>query len=512
MTHSFKKLNQEISKFNDVLNTMSVLIWDSRTKMPKDGAKTRGHQIGTLTLVAREILLSSKMRKLLDDSTKEMQSKEEDSFEKKTLSQLSEAIQYHDKIPQKLQVRKAEIEPLAHNTWVEAREKKDFNLFKPLLEEQISIAIEQSHCIGYDKHPYDALMHRFEPGETVDSLNVLFSELKDGLSKILNACQGSEQPNKKFLFNHYPIDKQKEFGSIIAKKFGYDFDRGRLDSTVHPFEISFTREDVRITTRFYENFINPSLFGTLHEAGHGIYEQNVDPKFTRSAFTTDFLSFYAVGGVSFGAHESQSRLYENHIGRSKIFWENHFEDLEKCFPEALKNVHHDDFFKAVNVIEPSLIRVESDESTYDFHIMLRVEIESKLMDGSLKVKDLPEMWNSQIKKYLNLDVPNDSVGVLQDIHWSGGQFGTFCNYTIGNVMAAQLMYQMQKNNLDIQSSLKVADYKPILEWLKNNIHQHGRRYSRNELLKRSTGSSLNAKPYLEYLQNKASQVYGVQFN
>lgn len=512
MTNSFKKLNQEISKFNDVLNTMSILIWDSRTKMPKEGAKTRGYQVGTLTLVAREILLSSKMRKLLDDSVKEMQSKEEDSFEKKTLSQLSEAIQYHDKIPQEIQVRKAEIEPLAHNTWAEAREKKDFKIFQPLLEEQINIAIEQSQCIGYEKHPYDALMHRFEPGETVDSLNVLFAELKDGLSKILNACKGLEQPNKKFLFNHYPIDKQKEFGSLIAKNFGYDFNRGRLDSTVHPFEISFTREDVRITTRFYENFINPSLFGTLHEAGHGIYEQNVDPKFTRSAFTTDFLSFYAVGGVSFGAHESQSRLYENHIGRSKIFWENHYEDLEKCFPEALKNVHYDDFFKAVNIIEPSLIRVESDESTYDFHIMLRVEIESRLIDGSLKVKDLPEMWNSQIKKYLNLDVPDDSVGVLQDIHWSGGQFGTFCNYTIGNVMAAQLMNQMKKDNLNIQSSLKVADYKPILEWLKNNIHQHGRRYSRNELLKKSTGRSLDVKPYLEYLQNKASQVYGVKFN
>jgi carboxypeptidase Taq len=269
---------------------------------------------------------------------------------------------------------------------------------------------------------------------------------------------------------------------------------------------------VRITSRFYENFINPSLFGTLHEAGHGIYEQNIDPQFTRTAFTTDFLSFYAVGGVSFGAHESQSRLYENHIGRSKKFWENHYDELAKFFPEALKGINSEDFFKAVNVIEPSLIRVESDESTYDFHIMLRVEVESQLIDGSLKVKDLPEMWNNQMRKYLDLEVPDDSVGVLQDIHWSGGQFGTFCNYTIGNVMAAQLMEQMHKDDSNIKSSLEAANYKPTLDWLKSNIHQHGRRYSRNELLKKSTGRTLDAKPYLEYLQNKAAEVYGVKFN
>ena len=512
MSKSFKELSYEIGKFNDILNTMSILVWDSRTKMPIEGAKTRGLQIGTLTLTAREILLSSKLRKLVDQSIVETEGMQEDSFEKKTLVQISEAIKYHDKIPEKLQVRKAEIEPLAHNAWVEARSKKDFKIFQPLLEEQVNIAIEQSQCIGYKNHPYDALMHRFEPGETVDSLKILFAELKNGLSKILQTTKDIQQPNKKFLYNNYPIENQKKFASSIAKKFGYDFNRGRLDSTVHPFEISFTREDVRITTRFYENFINPSLFGTLHEAGHGIYEQNIDPKFTRTAFTTDLLSYYAVGGVSFGAHESQSRLYENHIGRSKVFWENHYDDLQEYFPEALKNTSPDDFFKAVNVIEPSLIRVESDESTYDFHIMLRVEIESMLIDGSLKVKDLPEMWNYQMKEYLDMEVPDDSVGVLQDIHWSGGQFGTFCNYTIGNVMAAQLMEHMKKEDSNIQNSLNSANYTPVLSWLNKNIHRHGRRYSRNELLEKSTGRTLDAKPYLQYLQNKASEVYGVKFD
>ena len=511
MGNAFNELTNEINKFNDVLNTMSILIWDSRTKMPKKGANSRGYQVGTLTSVAREILLSSKMRKLLDESENETHNLEEDSFERKTLLHLNEAINYHDKIPEKIQVKKAELEPLAHNAWAEAREKQDFKIFKPFLEQQVNIAIEQAHCIGFKDHPYDALMQRFEPGETVKSLKVLFDELKIGLGHILNKTSQVEQPNKKFLFNEYPIDKQIEFSTKIAKKFGYDFDRGRLDSTVHPFEISFTRDDVRITTRYYKNFINPSLFGTLHEAGHGIYEQNVKEEYTRSAMTTDFLSFYAVGGVSFGAHESQSRLYENHIGRSKVFWNNHYNELADCFPDALKGVEAEDFFKAVNVIEPSLIRVESDESTYDFHIMMRVDIESMLVDKTLKVDDLPTVWNEQINKYLGLKVPNDSEGVLQDIHWSGGQFGTFCNYTIGNVMAAQLIETMDAQNPEIRKDINDANYSSLLEWLRNNIHQHGRRYTRNELLEKSTGSTLNAKPYIAYLKNKASQVYGVSF-
>ena len=511
MGNAFNELTNEINKFNDVLNTMSILIWDSRTKMPKKGASSRGYQVGTLTSVAREILLSSKMRKLLDESENETHNLEEDSFERKTLLHLNEAINYHDKIPEKIQVKKAELEPLAHNAWAEAREKQDFKIFKPFLEQQVNIAIEQAHCIGFKDHPYDALMQRFEPGETVKSLKVLFDELKIGLGHILNKTSQVEQPNKKFLFNEYPIDKQIEFSTKIAKKFGYDFDRGRLDSTVHPFEISFTRDDVRITTRYYKNFINPSLFGTLHEAGHGIYEQNVKEEYTRSAMTTDFLSFYAVGGVSFGAHESQSRLYENHIGRSKVFWNNHYNELADCFPDALKAVEAEDFFKAVNVIEPSLIRVESDESTYDFHIMMRVDIESMLVDKTLKVNDLPTVWNEQINKYLGLKVPNDSEGVLQDIHWSGGQFGTFCNYTIGNVMAAQLIETMDIQNPEIRKDINEANYSSLLEWLRNNIHQHGRRYTRNELLEKSTGSTLNAKPYIAYLKNKASQVYGVSF-
>ena len=511
MGNAFQNLNHEINRFNDILNTMSVLIWDSRTKMPKQGANSRGLQVGTLTSVAREILLSSKMRKLLDDSKNETHNLDNDTFEKKTLLHLSEAIEYHDKIPEKIQVRKAELEPLAHNAWAEAREKKDFSIFKPFLEEQVNIAIEQAQCIGFNDHPYDALMQRFEPGESVNSLKKLFEVLKKGLGEILEVTSKIDQPNKTFLYKEYPIDKQIEFSTSIAKKFGYDFERGRLDSTVHPFEISFTREDVRITTRYYKNFINPSLFGTLHEAGHGIYEQNINKKYTRSAMATDFLSFYAVGGVSFGAHESQSRLYENHIGRSKIFWENHYEELFNCFPETLKDVSDEDFFKAVNVIEPSLIRVESDESTYDFHIMLRVDIESMLVDKSLKVSDLPHVWNDQIKKHLGLEVPDDSLGVLQDIHWSGGQFGTFCNYTIGNVMAAQLIDAMKKKEPEIQNQINNANYSPLLKWLSSNIHQHGRRYSRNELLEKSTGETLNPNPYIDYLKNKASQVYGVKF-
>jgi carboxypeptidase Taq len=295
----------------------------------------------------------------------------------------------------------------------------------------------------------------------------------------------------------------------MAETIGYDLQRGRLDKTVHPFEISFTRNDVRITTRFYQDYLPPSLFGALHEAGHGIYEQGVDPAYTRTPLATDLVGYYAVGGVSFGAHESQSRLYENHVGRSRRFWQLHFASLQDTFPEALSDVDAEQFYRAVNQVRPGFIRVEADELTYDFHIMLRVDIEKSLMDGSLAVKDLPAAWNETIKRELGVVVPDDAQGVLQDIHWSTCQIGTFCNYTIGNVMAAQLMETALKEEPAIASGLHEGRYEPLKQWLGRTVHQHGRRYSRNELLEQATGRQLEAGPYIRYLRDKYADVYGI---
>ena len=365
-----------------------------------------------------------------------------------------------------------------------------------------------AEAIGYEEHPYDALMYRFEPGETVATLKPLFDRLREALIPLVKAIGEKEQPRFDFLERFYPVDKQHEFALSMAQKVGYDLNRGRLDTTLHPFEVSFTRNDVRITTRFNERYMAASLFGALHEAGHALYEQGVDPAYTRTPFATDLVGLYAVGGVSFGAHESQSRLWENQVGRSREFWQVNFAEAQKFYPEQLADVTAEEFFRAVNRSRPGFIRVEADELTYDFHVMLRTDIEAALIDGSLKVKDLPEAWNAKIKEYLGLDVPDDAHGALQDVHWSSGQIGTFCNYTIGNVMAGQL-FETASKDAAIAQGLATGNYEPLRAYMVENVHQHGRRFTRDELLVKATGRKLDPEPYIAYLTGKYSELYSL---
>ena len=347
---------------------------------------------------------------------------------------------------------------------------------------QIGLTRQLADAIGWSAEPYDALISLPEPGETAASLRTLFGQIRAGLAPLLNAIAASPAPQSGFLEADYPPDRQHAFALSLARQISYDFKRGRLDPTVHPFVISFTRDDVRITTRYPRNYLPASLFGTLHETGHALYEQGVDSAYSRGPLATDFGNLYAVGGVSFGAHESQSRLWENHVGRSSTFWALHYGALRDHFPEQLAGVDEEAFHRAVNRVRPGLIRVEADELTYDFHIMLRVEIEGQLIDGTLKVKDLPQAWNAAIKRDLDLDVPDDARGVLQDIHWSAGYIGTFCTYTIGNIMAAQLMAAARRQMPMLDATLSRGDYTTLQNWLGDNIHRHGRRFTRDELL------------------------------
>jgi carboxypeptidase Taq len=326
--------------------------------------------------------------------------------------------------------------------------------------------------------------------------------LRPGLKTILEEALGRPRPRTDFLRRDFPESGQREIALSFARSFGYDLGRGRLDTTVHPFEISFTREDVRITTRYRRNYLPPALFGAMHEAGHGLYEQNVDPAYTRTALATDLVGLYAVGGTSFGAHESQSRLWENHVGRSRGFWRLNFPALRETFPEALSDVDAEAFHAAVNAPAPSLIRTEADELTYDFHIMLRVDLEAALIAGALAVSDIPAAWNARIKEELGLDVPNDREGCLQDIHWSSGMIGSFCTYTIGNVMAAQLFEAARSSDESLQDALDAGDYAPLRSWLSHHVCRHGRRFTRQELLEKATGRPLTPEPYLAYLSRK----------
>jgi carboxypeptidase Taq len=472
-----------MGEVNDLLCSQSLLSWDARTMMPAGGAETRAKQMATLTVFARNHLVADETRRLLDSAEAEVANLPEDSIERTICAQVREAIDYHLRIPGALVHKRAEIGAYGHHIWADARARDDFESFIPVLEETVALNQEMAECIGYDEHPYDALMFRFEPGETVASLQPLFNALREGLLPVVRAIGECESPRVDFL--------QRPF-----------------DLTVHPFEISFTRNDVRITTRVNDEWMPKCLFGALHEAGHALYEQFCDPAFTRTPLATDLVGLYAVGGVSFGAHESQSRLFENHVGRSREFWELNYGDLVDTFPDELAGIDVETFWRAINRVEPGLIRVESDELTYDFHVMLRVEIEAALIDGSLKVRDLPEVWNAKVKEYLGLDVPNNRLGVLQDVHWSSGQIGTFCNYTIGNVMAGQLAATARRDPA-IRDGLARADYAPLREWLTENVHRHGRRYSREQLLMRTTGAGLDPKHYVEYLTSKYSEIYGL---
>jgi carboxypeptidase Taq len=502
----YTALLETMGRVNDVLNAKSVLAWDARTMMPAAGAAARARQLGTLAALARDLLLADGTRRLLDRAEAEVARLPPESVERGVCAQVRAAFDHHLRIPARLVTRRAELATLGQAVWETARAAADFPAFAPLLEEIVALDRATAEAIGCAGHPYDALMARFEPGETLASLRPLFAALRAAILPILDAVAARAAPRADFLARRYPAAAQLALARQLAARVGYDLGRGRLDTTVHPFEVSFTREDVRITTRADEIWLPMSLFGALHEAGHAIYEQGVDPAYTRTPFATDLVGLYAMGGASFATHESQSRLWENHLGRSRPFWQRHFPALRAAFPDQLADVDIEAFWRAVNRVAPGLIRTEADELTYDLHIMLRVELEAALIDGSIRVPDLPEAWNAAVKASLGLDVPDAARGLLQDVHWASAQIGYFGSYTVGNVMAAQLL-EAARRDPAIASGLARAETAPLQAWMAEHVHRHGRRYRRDELLRRATGRGLDPRPYTAYLAAKYGELY-----
>ena len=505
---SYQAFLERMGVVNDLLCSSSILVWDSRTMMPPGAVAARGQQIATLTMLARNMLIEDETRRLLDKADTETNALPEDSPERRAISQTRDAIDMHRRIPADLQQERAAMRAISQAVWIEARQESRFDLFAPYLEKTVEHTRRMAEAIGFEAHPYDAMLSLYEPGETVASLKKIFAELRGTIVPLVRAIAARPETESSFLHRDYPEEQQRAFALKVAQSFGYDMSRGRLDKTIHPFEISFTRDDVRITTRYRHDYLPASLFGTLHETGHGLYEQGVDPSYSRTPLATDMPGLYAVGGVSFGAHESQSRLWENHIGRSRRFWELHYSELQQTFPEQLGDIEEEAFYRAINKVRPGLIRVEADELTYDLHIMMRTEIESDLTDGSLKVADLPEAWNALMRQDLGVEVPNDRLGVLQDIHWSSGTIGTFCNYTIGNIMAAQLLDTAMQEG-EIGADIDSGHYLSLREWLGHAVHRHGRRFTRDELLVKATGRTLETGPYLRYLENKYAGLYAL---
>lgn len=500
MSEAARQLADEVGAVNDILCAVSVLQWDNRVVMPAGGAASRGNQIATLKGLARDRILSDAMRRAADRVAEETEGRDAGDLQRRAALTVQAAIRHHERIDGKLLQRQAELGPVAGAAWARARENSDFALFLPYLSENVALARESAEAIGHDGHPYSAMVALYEPGETAGSLRSFFAELRAGLLPILDRARGGEGDD--LLERRFPVGAQAAACRELAELVGYDFSRGRLDVAVHPFEVSFTRNDVRITTRYREEFLPGAVFGTLHECGHGMYEQGVAEALTRSVFATDLILLYAVGGTSFGAHESQSRLWENHVGRSLGFWRRNLPILKRHFPDQLADVDPERFTRAVNRVEPGFIRVEADELTYDLHIMLRAEIEASLMDGSLRPEEVPEAWNAAFKRDFQLDVPDDRRGCLQDVHWSSGYIGSFPTYTIGNVMAAQVMEGLHKDDPGLADRLTEGDYGALANKLTDAVWRHGRSRTRDEMLIEATGAPLTTAPYLRYLEAK----------
>lgn len=493
-------LNGRVSRLNDVLCAVNLLNWDARVMMPKGGAGSRGHQIATLMGMARDIILDPGM----GDAAEAVLQTVSNDIDRRAAHAVLAARDHHSRIPAELLRRQAEQSVIAGAAWANARSSSDFTVFQPHLQSIVDLAREKSAALGFDGHPYDPMVHIFEPDATAEGLSSFFDQLRAGIRPILDDVQSRAAPRSDFLFRDYPIEGQKAFCDHIARALGYDMDRGRLDTAVHPFEISMTRNDVRITSRWNPNYIPMSIFGTIHEVGHALYEMGADPDLTRGAHTTDMIGLYAVGGTSFGMHESQSRLLENHIGRSPAFWATHYGKLRDTFPEQLSDVTEAEFVAAINRVDPGLTRVEADELTYDMHVMLRVQIEMALMDGSLDVADVPEAWNTAMQRDLGLTVPNDSLGCLQDVHWSHGYIGSFPTYTIGNATAAQVMAHLDAEQAEVRGAVAQGDLAPLHDALHNLVWRHGRSLSRSEILSQIGAQAYDPTAYLAYLGGKFS--------
>lgn len=495
---SFRKLDEKITHFSSIAG---LLGWDQKVIAPKKGRAAFAKASGTLSTEIFKLSVSDEMGELLAAlSTPEAQS----SLDEVTKAQVREYSDFYNRskqIPEDMYREYAILTSQANDVWEEARANNDFKHFQPFLEKIVDFKRKAVEIYGYEKHPYDALLNEFEPGLTVEKLDPLFAKLRESSVALLKRIQASpNQPPVDIFEQSYSVDKQKAFNRYILPIVGFNMEAGRLDETVHPFAQTVNTGDVRITTRYLEKNVRSAIFGTIHEAGHGIYEQNVDEKYEGSVLQS---------GASFGIHESQSRFLENVVGRSESFWKYFYTTLQSYFPEQLNEVNLGDFYRAINGVQPSLIRVEADELTYNLHIMVRYEIEKALISGEIEVKDLPEVWNKKMEDYLGVTPDTDSDGVLQDIHWSFGGFGYFPSYSLGNLYAAQILHYIQKDLPDFYETLENGDFSKIQTWLKENIHQHGKLYTPNELIVRATGEELNAQYLVDYLEEKYSKVYGL---
>jgi carboxypeptidase Taq len=502
MSERLEQLKTILAEVTDLGRAAAVLDWDQATYMPPGGVAARSDQLSTLQRMSHVRFTADDVGRLLAELEEETAALPFDSFEASLVRVTRRDYDQNRKLSPELVSEIVRAGSTARPVWEKARQDADFKLFAPYLEKNVELNRRIADALGYEDRPYDALIDRTEPGMTTAELESIFAELKQAIVPLVaDIARHADAVDDRVLHRGFDPDVQVKYALDVVTRLGYDIERGRQDISTHPFSTSFGPGDVRITTRVSRDFFNECLFGSIHESGHAMYNQGIDDDIDRTPLWD---------GASPGVHESQSRLWENLVGRSRPFWKHFFPSLRSAFPEPLDDVDDEAFFRAVNKSYPSLIRVEADEVTYNMHVLLRFELENEMLEGKLKVSDLPEAWNDRVKTYLGISVPNDREGVLQDIHWSYVSFGIFPGYTIGNLVGAQLMEKIRADNTDLDAQIEQGEFAPLLGWLRKNVHRHGRKFTPNELLERATGSPLTAAPWIAYVQKKYGTLYGVK--
>lgn len=500
MEEKFLLFKAKLSEIADLNKVAGVLGWDQQVMMPPKGAAARAEQMATIGRIAHEKFTSDEMGTLLEELRPYEESLPYESDEASLIRVARKDYQKSVRVPAALRAEMTRSSAQANAVWVEARKKSDFQAFLPTIEKQIELRHRYIECFPPVEQDYDVLLDDFERGMLTREVKATFDELKKDLVPLIAAiAEKSETVSDEVLHGHFAVDQQEAFCRSVIERFGFTRDAWRLDPTVHPFASGSAIEDIRITTRYYQDFLNPALFGSMHETGHGLYENGVSLALGRTLLAR---------GASLGLHESQSRMWENLVGRSRPFWKFFYPSLQETFPAQFGNVSLETFYRAINKVQPSLIRVEADEATYNLHIILRFELEQEMIAGKVALKDLDEIWNARMKEYLGIVVPNSAVGVLQDVHWSSGLIGYFPTYSLGNIISCQIWERVLQEIPDLYQQFERGEFMVLREWLRENLHRHGRKFSPKETLQKVAGKpAIDVRPYVRYLKAKFGEIY-----
>jgi carboxypeptidase Taq len=504
MPTKLEQLRERLAEISDLGRARALLAWDERTKMPPAGAEPRAEQEATLARIRHQRLSSDELGRLLEAAAGEVDGAPYESVDASLVRVARREWDKARRVPPDLRAEMTRAASRGEHAWMEARERSDFASFLPFLERNVDLQRRYAECFeGFEgfSHPYDALLDDYEPGMTTREMTAILEEVRDGVLPLVAAvARRADAVDDSCLYGHFPLDPQERLMREVVAGLPLPDDAYRLDPTVHPFATAISPADIRITTRFDEGYLGTALWSVIHEAGHGMYENGPAPDLWRSPLQSP---------ASLGFHESQSRLWENWVGRGRPYLAHLYPTLVELFPEQFAGVDAETLYRAANKIEPSLIRVEADQATYNLHIVLRFELELEIFEDRIELSDLPEAWNARTAEYLGLGVPDDAQGVLQDVHWGGGAFGYFPTYSLGNVIAGQIWDAALEALPDIEERIAGGDLGPLRDWLAERLYAHGNKFMPKQLIQRVVGGPIAVAPYLRQLRERAAEIYGI---